>query len=212
MRILLLRHAETDWNCQGRCQGVTDLDLNERGKRQAAEIAESLSGGPVDAIYSSDLKRALQTADALRRFHPVGVRVDSDLRELNHGEFEGLTFPLIRSSYPGFIERWRSEPAEVLIPGGERLVDVAARAWRAVERIARSHLAQEQVVVVSHQFPISAVLCRITGTSLNRYRSFHLEPCGLKQIEYDYGARWVLLQVDGTWDVGQNTAKRRSVF
>ncbi|MCH8055577.1 MAG: histidine phosphatase family protein, partial [Deltaproteobacteria bacterium] len=105
MRLFLLRHGETDWNLQGRCQGVADLDLNERGKQQAVEVAEYLSREKIDAIYSSDLKRALQTAEAIRRFHDLEVTVDSDFRELDHGEFEGLTFTDIRASYPDFIKK-----------------------------------------------------------------------------------------------------------
>ncbi len=192
MRIFLLRHGETDWNLEGRCQGFTDIDLNEHGIQQAAEIAQCLSKEKIDAIYSSDLKRALRTAEAIRQFHRLEVNVQHDLRELNHGQFEGLTFAQIRDSYPDFMRSWRGEPAEILIPGGERLVDVAQRAWKAMERIAWSHLAHETVVVVSHHFPIVAILCQITGTPLNLYRSFRAEPCGLHGLDYDFIGGWRL--------------------
>lgn len=197
MRFFLLRHGETDWNLQGRCQGVTDLDLNETGRRQAAEIAEYLSRERIKAIYSSDLRRALHTAQEISRSRGLQVRVDRDFRELNHGEFEGLTFPDIRASHPDFVGMWRSEPAELLIPGGERLVDVARRAWSGMERIARSHLSHETIVVVSHHFPILAILCRITGTPLNRCRSFHVDPCGLSDIRYNDNDGWSVREING---------------
>lgn len=212
MQIFLLRHGETDWNFQGRCQGVTDLGLNIRGKQQATDVAEYLSEEKIDAIYSSDLKRALSTAAAIRRYHRLAVTVDSDFRELNHGKFEGLTFPEIRASYPDFIRMWRSEPAELLIPGGERLVDVERRAWKGMERIMRSHLSHEKIVVVSHNFPILAVLCRVTGTPLNDHRSFHVDPCGLNHISYDHREGWRIIHINGRDYTGLAASKKGLVF
>ncbi len=205
MRILLLRHGETDWNLQGRCQGITDLDLNDRGKRQAMDVAAHLSTEKIDAIYSSDLKRALHTAEIIRRSHDLDVTADSDFRELNHGELEGLTFTDIRSFYPDFLTRWRSEPARLIVPGGERLVDVEQRVWKGIERIVSSHSSDEKVVVVSHNFPILAILCRITGTPLNQYRSFRVVPCGVNSLSYDSKDGWRIIQVNGTDYVGSIT-------
>lgn len=202
MRIFLLRHGETDWNLQGRCQGITDLDLNDRGKRQAMDVAAHLSTEKIDAIYSSGLKRALSTAEIIRRSHNLDVTVDSDFRELNHGELEGLTFTDIRSSYPNFLTRWRSEPAQLTVPGGERLVDVEQRVWKGMRRIVSSHSSDEKVVVVSHNFPILAILCRVTGTPLNDYRAFHVEPCHLNHISYDHREGWRILQMNGTGYAG----------
>jgi len=190
MQIILARHGETDWNLQGRCQGVTDLNLNANGVRQAEELAACLRGERIAALYSSDLRRAIQTAGAIGRAHRLEVITDRDFRELDHGELEGLTFPQVRSSYPDFIRRWRSDPAELLIPGGERLADVKQRAWRGLERIVHSHSSTETLVVVSHQFPIQAVLCHITGTPLNRYRLFRTEPCSFHRLHYRRGEGW----------------------
>lgn len=212
MRIFLLRHGETDWNLQGRCQGVTDLDLNDQGKQQALDIANYLSKEKVDAIYSSDLQRAVRTAEAIKRSHNITVTIDSDFRELNHGEFEGLTFSDIRSNYPDFIDVWRSRPAELLIPGGERLVDVDGRAWKGMERILRSHSPDGTVVVVSHNFPIVAILCRISGIPLNDYRSFHVEPCHLNLISYDHREGWQILQMNGMGYAGLTPQKKEKVL
>lgn len=198
MRLLLLRHGATDWNLEGRCQGATDLELNETGFRQAQEVGAALSGDRIDAVYSSDLKRALQTARFISQPHGLTVTVDPGLRELDHGVLEGLTFEEIRASYPDFMRVWRTEPAEAPVPGGERLIDVEKRAWEGLNRIVRRHGPDETVVIVSHNFPILAVLCRITGTPLNRYRSFHLDPCGISRIRYDSVGRWQLIGVNGS--------------
>lgn len=212
MRVFLLRHGETDWNLQGRCQGVTDVDLNDRGRQQAGEIAGYLSAEKITAIYSSDLKRALKTAEIIAGACNLQVTVDGDFRELDQGAFEGLTFADIRASHPDFLKKWRTEPAGLLIPGGERLIDVEERTWKAMDRIVRCHCSDETVVVVSHNFPILTVLCRITGTPLNDYRSFHVDPCGLSRVGYNSRAGWRLLQMNGARDVTPAAKKPGSHF
>jgi broad specificity phosphatase PhoE len=196
MQIILLRHGATDWNLQGRCQGATDLDLNDTGLRQAAGVAAALSGETIAAIYSSNLKRAFQTAAIIGQTHNLAVVVEERLRELDHGELEGLTFAEVHSTMPDFFREWRERPGEVLIPGGERLTEVDARVWEGMSRIGRRHRPDETAVIVSHHFPIAAVLCRITGTSLNRYRSFRVAPCEATRLTYRDEA-WAVLQAQG---------------
>jgi len=197
MRIFLLRHGATDWNVARRCQGTTDLELNDAGLLQAAAAAEELGREKIDAVYSSHLRRALQTADAVGRRHRLAVVVEESLRELDHGEIEGLTFADIQATRPEFLREWRECPAEADIPGGERLADVARRAWDGMFRIVARHGRDETLVVVSHNFPILAVLCRVTGTPLNQYRSFHLEPGEIVRLSYDADDAWRLISKNG---------------
>jgi broad specificity phosphatase PhoE len=197
MRIFLLRHGATDWNLARRCQGTTDLELNETGFRQAAAAADELRGEKIDAVYSSHLKRAVQTAGAVGRFHNLTVIVEESLRELDHGEIEGMTFAEIQATRPDFLREWRDRPAEAEIPGGERLAEVGKRAWDGLRRIVGRHGPEETLVVVSHNFPILAVLCRITGTSLNQYRSFHLEPGEVVPVGYEADDAWRLIAKNG---------------
>jgi phosphoserine phosphatase len=193
MRMFLVRHGETDWNRQGRCQGVTDLELNQSGFRQAEEVAEYLRDEEIHFVYSSNLQRAFQTAQVICRPHGLTVNIEDNFRELDHGEFEGLTFAQIRAAYPGFIHRWREEPAELRIPGGERLIDVAKRAWNGVDRIIQRQRSDATVVVVSHNFPILAILCGVTRTHLNRYRSFRIDPCKVRHLSYTQSEGWRLV-------------------
>jgi len=196
VQIILVRHGATDWNLQGRCQGSSDRHLSEVGIRQAEQIAERLRAEELGAIYSSGLLRARQTAEHIGRPHGLPVVIEDAVRELDHGDLEGLTFNEIKSGYGDFLVRWRSEPAEIRVPGGERLADVAERAWEGLNRIARSHADAQRIVVVSHNFPILGIICRITGTHLNDYRTFHLDPCGVTRLGYD-GAGWSLTEVNG---------------
>ncbi|HEY2990604.1 MAG TPA: histidine phosphatase family protein [Candidatus Binatia bacterium] len=197
MRVFLLRHGATDWNLARRCQGRTDLELNDVGLKQAEAAALDLSREKIAAVYSSDLKRALQTAGAVGRFHNLTAIVDESIRELDHGEIEGLTFAEIHATRPDFIRQWRETPADAVIPGGEGLIEVERRAWGGLCRIARRHRPEETIVVVSHNFPILAVLCRVTGTPLNQYRLFHVEPGAFVQLSYNAEDTWRVIAENG---------------
>ena len=196
MQVLLVRHGATDWNLQGRCQGATDLDLNEVGVRQAERIASSLSQETVHGVYSSNLKRAQQTARLISLHHRLPVLIENDIRELDHGQLEGLTFSEIKENYPQFIQKWRTEPAEIQVPGGERLMDVARRAWNGLNRIVERHTPDETIVVVSHNFPILGIICEITRTQLNNYRTFHLDPCGITRLSRNGVDRWQISHIN----------------
>lgn len=196
MQILLVRHGATDWNLQGRCQGSTDRDLSEVGIHQAKQIATLLSNEKIHAIYSSSLRRARRTAELISQPHALTVTIEDGVRELDHGELEGLTFNEIKNSYAEFLTRWRRIPAEISVPGGERLADVAERAWNGLNEIAERHREGERIVVVSHNFPILGILCRVTGTHLNEYRTFRLDPCGVTRLRYDGSGYWQVTQVN----------------
>jgi broad specificity phosphatase PhoE len=195
VQVVLVRHGATDWNLQGRCQGSTDRDLSDVGVRQAKQIAELLSEEEIHAVYSSHLRRARQTAERISQPHNLPVLIEQEVRELDHGELEGLTFNEIKANYADFLVRWRSEPAEICVPGGERLADVAERAWNGLNQIVQRHADAERILVVSHNFPILGIVCRVSGTHLNQYRTFHLDPCGITRLKYD-GGDWDLTEVN----------------
>ncbi|HEX2931228.1 MAG TPA: histidine phosphatase family protein, partial [Candidatus Binatia bacterium] len=190
MEIVLVRHGATDWNLQGRCQGSTDRNLSDVGIRQAEQIATLFSKENIHALYSSNLRRAVQTAELISQPHNLPVMIEDDVRELDHGELEGLTFNEIKKSYGEFLTRWRSEPAEIRVPGGERLTDVAERAWNGLSQIVERHPQAERILVVSHNFPILGIICRVTNTPLNDYRTFHLDPCSVTKLSYDGAGSW----------------------
>ena len=196
MQIVLVRHGATDWNLEHRCQGSSDRDLSAVGRRQAEEIAALLSGENLSAVYASDLKRARQTAEVISQPHHLAVRIEASVRELDHGQLEGLTFNQIRENFGDFLARWRTEPAELQVPGGERLINVAERAWTGLNQIAERHGAADNIVVVSHNFPIVGIVCRITGTHLNNYRNFRLDPCGISRLHSNGAGRWQVSQVN----------------
>jgi len=136
--LLLARHGETDWNREGRWQGWADPPLNEAGRAQAQALAEQLRTTPFDAVYSSDLRRAHETAVIVAAPHAVPVVSDPGLREIDVGSWSGLTREEIARRFPG-AER----------PDGETRGEHLARVLHTVERIARAHVG-ERLLVVSH--------------------------------------------------------------
>jgi len=197
VQIVLVRHGATDWNLEHRCQGSSDRDLSDVGLRQAEEIAARLRQETIHGIYSSDLKRARRTAEVISAHHSLPVIIEKSIRELDHGHLEGLTFNEIKQNHGEFLLRWRSEPAELQVPGGERLADVAERAWQGLHQIVTRHEPSDTIVVVSHNFPIVGIVCRITGTHLNEYRNFHLDPCGVSRLNRNGDGSWQVTHING---------------
>jgi broad specificity phosphatase PhoE len=136
--ILLARHGETDWNRDGIWQGWADPPLNDAGRAQARELAEQLRDTPFDAVYSSDLQRAHETAEIVAAPHAVPVISDPGLREIDIGSWSGLTRAEIDERFPGGVR-----------PDGETRERHAERVLEAVERIARANPGR-RILLVTH--------------------------------------------------------------
>ena len=168
MQLILIRHGETLSNKEKRIQGISDVDLSAVGIEQARLLAHSLKDYPVQTIYTSPLKRTLQTAEIINEFHSREISADPDLMEMNYGDFEGVPFKKILADEKEFIDRWLAGPASVQMPNGESLTQLQERAWRALERIIRKG---ESALVVTHNFTIATIVCRIKNVSLNEFLS-----------------------------------------
>lgn len=153
--ILLVRHGETDWNLERRVQGHSDTPLNETGRRQAIELATALADERVDAVYSSDLVRAHETARILADRKGLGVTVIPELREKDFGTWEGFTDQEILRRFPeARVGQWGD---------GETHEDMAGRVIESLQRIAQSHPGG-RVLVVAHGGPLRAVRLRCKST------------------------------------------------
>jgi broad specificity phosphatase PhoE len=176
--LYLVRHGETLWNVEGRYQGQLDPPLNERGEAQARAAARELAAVDVEAIYSSDLARAHQTAQALAELTALPVVTDPRLREIDQGGWQGILIDEIRSQWPEEIARWEQQPWDCCPPGGERLQELQARILEAIGEIVRRH-PDGTVAVFTHKLPIA--LLKI------RYR------------DHDPSNIWSLLPANATW-------------
>lgn len=145
-KVFLVRHGATDWNKEKRAQGHADIDLNEDGHKQAAAVATELAHQHLDAVYSSDLKRARDTATAVAAAHGLEVQIDPDLREIDQGEWEGLTTDEIRTRWP---DLWGPNRHYNARPGGESPQQVKSRALRALGKACAAH-PEGAIAVVSH--------------------------------------------------------------
>ena len=141
-RILAIRHGRTAWNADGRIQGQRDIDLDATGRWQAERLAQALAGNDVHALYSSDLARAVQTAEPIARSAGLALRLDAGLRERGFGDFEGLGFGDVEARWPDAAGRWRRRDPEFGPPGGEVLHAFRDRVVRAVTRLVRAHRGQ----------------------------------------------------------------------
>jgi broad specificity phosphatase PhoE len=144
--ILLVRHGATEWNVIKRAQGQADIELNRAGHKQAIAAAQELAHYDVDAVYSSDLKRSLDTATRIAEAHDVQVVVDPSFREIDQGEWEGLTVQEIQERWPDLWGPARHYNAR---PGGESPRQVRLRALEGLKRVVEEH-PDGTAVIVSH--------------------------------------------------------------
>ena len=146
MKLYIIRHGQTDWNVAGKIQGSQDIPLNETGRAQAACLAKGMERRPVNAIYSSPQRRALETARAIADRQKVQVFLLPQLVEISYGEWEGRTGEDILTTDRELYEAWWQHPATVAPPGGETLNQVDSRCRAAWDYI-RSHMTGDTAVV-----------------------------------------------------------------
>jgi probable phosphoglycerate mutase len=184
-RLFLVRHGETDWNLAGRFQGHTDVELNETGRAQARALAERFVGREVNAVASSDLRRARETAEILASLLQAPFAgVDAGLRERSYGCFEGLTREECAAQFP---ELWAAHANghTVEVPGAERREVVMDRIVRAVKRVMDTHSTiGASLAIVTHGGAMRAFLEATCGTKVPPVQN-----TAVYVVEYD-GARF----------------------
>lgn len=161
-RFCLVRHGQTDWNLEGRYQGQSEVPLNARGQEQARRVAEKLKGQSFAAIYSSDLGRAKETADFIANVLKIPVQVDTRLREINQGEWEGKLVTFIQQHYDGLWRQRSTDPASARPPGGETVAEVAERVSQALDEIAAEY-PHASVLISSHGLSLATIICMAKG-------------------------------------------------
>jgi broad specificity phosphatase PhoE len=184
MRLILIRHGETDNNAGGFVQGRVDAPLNDLGRRQAAALGRALAAEPVVAVACSPLQRAHHTALMVAQPHSLTLTVHDDLAEMDLGDLEGLSGAEIRERYPDFLSAWAGPSgASLPIPGGESLEQVQARAWAVIERL-RDSWPEATLVAVTHNFVLATIVCRAIGLPLSDFRRFRHGVAGRTTIDF----------------------------
>ena len=180
-RVLLVRHGETDWNVLTRLQGHTDIPLNEAGRRQASRLRQALQGEPLDAVYSSDLLRAWDTAQAVADATGAPLQAEPALRERAFGEFEGLTYEELETRWPEQARRWRLRDPDFAPGGGENLIDFHARCLGAAERLAAAHRGGS-IALVAHGGVLDSLYRAATRLSLDAPRSWRMANASINRL------------------------------
>ena len=186
-RILALRHGETGWNASGRIQGQLDIDLNARGRWQAARLAQALAESaaadqPIAALYSSDLKRAWSTSEPLAAALQLPLIAEPALRERAFGIFEGRTFDEIKAAWPEQAESWRKrDPDFAPAEGGESLRAFRDRIVAVVQRLAARH-AGAQIALVAHGGVMDVLYRAATRQDIQDVRSWTLQNAAINRL------------------------------
>jgi len=182
MRLILLRHGETDWNAQNRFQGQTDIPLNAVGRQQARLVARRLRHEPIGKIYTSNLSRAMETARIVAAAHALEAHPAQALRERSFGLWEGLTMSEIEQRYPESAAEWRKGVSTFCAPGGERLDELQERSVAFIQEVMARH-PQETVLVVGHGASLKTVLLHFLEAPLDAYRRFRQDNASLNIVE-----------------------------
>jgi broad specificity phosphatase PhoE len=184
-RVVLVRHCEPDESMRGRLYGALDIPLSAAGYEQARAIAGALEGIRLDAVFSSPLRRALETAAPLARARGLEPVVHDGLRELSFGEVEGLSYDEIARERPELFERWMSDPTGTRFPEGERFGDLRNRALEAAAEIRTEH---ESAAIVAHGGITRAILAAALG----------MPDDTIFRLDQPYGAISVVDWIDGS--------------
>ncbi len=181
LRLILVRHGQTDWNVQARYQGQTDIPLNDAGRQQAAAVAQRLADEDIDAIYASDLCRAWETATAIATAREQTMLAEPRLREMDFGRWQGLTHAEIHKRQARELDRWHTEPLYFAPPGGETLAQLGDRIQSALDNAHCTH-QDETVLWVSHGGPLRVLLCLALGLDLKANWKFRVQVASVSEL------------------------------
>jgi probable phosphoglycerate mutase len=180
-RIIAIRHGETAWNVDTRIQGHLDIPLNATGRWQATRLGRSLAAEPIAAVYTSDLARARETAQAVATVHGLEPRPHLGLRERAFGHFEGRTFAEIESQWPDLALRWRRRDPDFEPDGGESLLRFRDRVLQAVDDIAARHVG-ELIVMAAHGGVMDVLYRAATRQELQAPRTWALGNAAINRL------------------------------
>jgi broad specificity phosphatase PhoE len=194
--LLLVRHGQSTWNSEHRIQGQLDPPLSDEGRRQATRVGRRLARHRFAGFYSSDLKRALETASAIGAVTGGSPNPTTGLREIFLGEWEGLNTQELAQRFPEAWARWIEEPSWDVVPGGEGAAAFESRVVAEMDSILARH-EHGDVLVVTHGGVIQVALHRIVGRPNHGLFPFRIENASISVIEKRNG-RYVVSGVNDT--------------
>ncbi|MCX5706750.1 MAG: histidine phosphatase family protein [Candidatus Omnitrophica bacterium] len=194
-RLLIIRHGETKYNLNRRYCGFSNPPLNVSGISQAESLAKQLKVFDIAAVYSSDLLRAIQTAEIV--FPKLQIKTMLDFRELNFGIFEGLNYSEIMERYPELYRDWIKGPSNVLLPNGEEFGEFRKRVSSALSSIISLH-REKTIALVTHSGPIRLILCEVLCYGFERFWEINQDNAAFSIIDYPERSAPVAVDINET--------------
>jgi len=192
-RVLMVRHGNTTGNSAERFWGQTDVELSAAGESQAERLADRLAAEKIDVIYSSELRRAVATAEIIASRHQMKVTACLELLEINFGKVEGLNFSEIGQRYPELISTWTTRSPSFRFPGGESITDLDQRVSQFPDRL-KKHPPEATVLVVAHSGVLRLLICHFLNIDIGHWRQFRTDLASLSIVEtHSHGATLHLL-------------------
>lgn len=195
MRLLLIRHGETDWNATLRYQGQGGVPLNAQGRAQARRVGERLARYGAQALYTSDIVRASETAAIVGEQTGLMPQPLPDLREIDVGQWEGLTPEELYRRFPDHMREYERDPARTVRLGGESYAQLQVRALQALTSIHAAHPGDQTVLAVSHGGTIRALLCHVIGLDLIHFGRLWLDNGSLTELRHGSNG-WRLVRLN----------------
>mgnify|MGYP000282742348 FL=1 len=178
MKLILVRHGQTDSNIRGTYLGWTDVELNETGLKQAECVAEKLKDTVIDKIFSSPLKRVRATAEAINKYHNVSIEYTDCLKERNFGIWDNLTYDEIKAGYPEECIKWDKDWFNYKIKGGESCLEMYERITAFIDDILARY-KDETVLLVSHLGCIRIIISYLLVMPPEGIWKFRASNCGI---------------------------------
>lgn len=181
-RLFLVRHGETELNSAERYWGRSDVKLSAVGIEQAERLRDRLAVEKIDAVYSSNLERALVTAEIIAFSHRLAVTTCAELREVDFGQLEGLNFSEISQLYPEVAKLWAERSTKLKYPGGESLVEFNTRVSKFLSKLDK-HTTGETILVVAHAGVLRTLVCQLLGIDPQRRWQIRLDLASFSILE-----------------------------
>lgn len=185
-RIYLVRHGTTEWNQEEIFRGRVDIRLNETGRTEAQALANYFRSISLQAIYSSPLSRALETAQAVAEGRGLEITLDPAFIDIDFGEWHGLPLKEVKEKFPGLYQAWREQPHTVTFPRGENLDQVRHRAWEGLQAIIRKN-EDQTILIVSHRVITKILLCAALGLDNSHFWQIKQDTTAVNCLEYHRG-------------------------
>ncbi len=190
VELILVRHGETDWNKSEIFRGRADVALNETGLKQAELLGKYLSAEKIDVIYSSPLKRALKTAQAIARYQKLRVNHSDSLIDFDYGEWQGLTLEEVKERDDVLYQDWLDTPEQLRVPGGESLESVTRRAMPFIEDAVR-RCREGKIALVSHRVVLKVIICALLCLDNSHFWNVKIDNGAITRFQIE-GKRTIL--------------------